>query len=190
MSDERRPCHACHVSRLPPQLPPLGRATESPSLVSDRLSCAHAIANASIGSQPLPTPSGSVRALHHHHYTPPLPASPFPPRRNEVKWAGTRTSQRELCSPASPSTTTTLRHRPPRPSLPHSDPPLPDAMKFNGPAPELINGRLAMVGLLTGRGRDWCLGEGAARHGGLLTYWGWVWCLGEGAARCVGPPHR
>jgi hypothetical protein len=27
---------------------------------------------------------------------------------------------------------------------------LQDAMKFNGPAPELINGRLAMVGLLAG----------------------------------------
>ncbi|GAX74356.1 hypothetical protein CEUSTIGMA_g1805.t1 [Chlamydomonas eustigma] len=34
-----------------------------------------------------------------------------------------------------------------------------DAMKFNGPAPELINGRLAMVGLLAAAQREMECGE-------------------------------
>jgi hypothetical protein len=40
------------------------------------------------------------------------------------------------------------RPQPPQPPLPPPPPLHPDALKFNGPAPEIINGRLAMVGIL------------------------------------------
>lgn len=51
--------------------------------------------------------------------------------------------------------------------------PTPDAMKFNGPAPELINGRLAMIGILAAAKAEVDTGTTVLQQAQQAPVWLW-----------------
>jgi hypothetical protein len=97
-----------------------------------------------------------------------VPASALPPRRRTLQIVRAQAEDAEpktaetSASTSSPTTPSAAPAATPTPKKPAS-PGLWDALAFSGPAPERINGRLAMVGFVS------ALAVEASRGGGLLS---------------------
>jgi hypothetical protein len=97
-----------------------------------------------------------------------VPASALPPRRRALQIVRAQAEDAEpktaetSASTSSPTTPSAAPAATPTPKKPAS-PGLWDALAFSGPAPERINGRLAMVGFVS------ALAVEASRGGGLLS---------------------